>query len=345
MKALVTGGGGFLGQYIVEQLLAQGDQVRIFSRGDYPRLRGLGVETFHGDLRSFNEVRNACEDQDVVFHVAAMPGIGVWRKPFYEINVLGTINVIQACLDCGIEKLIYTSSPSVTDNGTPQKGIDETTPYPKKFLAYYPETKAIAEKYVLSANGSSWSDRGVSIRGGQGNLLTCALRPRLIWGPRDQSLIPRLLSRARAGKLMQVGDGTNLLSVTYVENAARGHLQACAALKAGSPVAGSAYYLAQPEPINCWEWINVVLKMAGLPQVTKKISFKSAWNLGLLLELFYKATFQKGEPLMSRFLATQLAQSYWFDISKAKRDFGYDPQISTEEGLRRLADYIRLKNF
>ncbi len=341
MRAMVTGGGGFLGQYIAEQLMAQGDRVRIFSRGDYPRLRKLGAETVRGDLRSYEDVLTACKGQDVVFHVAALPGIGVWRKPFYEINVLGTFNVVQACLDCGVEKLIYTSSPSVTDDGHPQEGIDETTPYPKKYLAFYPETKAIAEKFVLKTNGQSWSEQGKRIRGQEGCLLTCALRPRLIWGPRDQSLIPRLLSRARSGKLVQVGDGTNLLSVTYVENAAQGHLQACAALSATSPVAGSAYYLAQPEPVNCWEWINKVLNMAGLPSIQKKISFRTAWNIGAFLEFVYKITLQKSEPAMSRFVSTQLAQSYWFDISKAKKDFGYDPQISTEEGLYRLEKYIK----
>ncbi|MDO5580364.1 MAG: NAD-dependent epimerase/dehydratase family protein [Planctomycetia bacterium] len=340
MRALITGGGGFLGQYIVEQLLQRGEKVRVFSRKKYPELEKAGAESFQGDLRSYDQIEAACSGMDVIFHTAALPGISVWRKPYYETNVLGTQNVVAAALRCGIKKLICTSSPSVADGGKPQCGVDESVPYPKKFLAWYPETKAIAEKFVLEKNGARWTDLNDQGKAQSGQLWTCALRPRLIWGPRDHHLIPRLLDRARSGRLMQVGDGKNKLDMIYVENAAKAHLLACDALEKDSPVAGKAYYLSQGEPVLCWNWINEILKQQGLPPVKRKISFRFAYILGSVFEFLYKITFRTSEPPMSRFLATQLAQSYWFDISNAKNDFGYEPEISTEEGMKRLNEYL-----
>ncbi|MDO4586545.1 MAG: NAD-dependent epimerase/dehydratase family protein [Planctomycetia bacterium] len=360
MKNLVIGGGGFLGLYIVEQLIRRGESVRVMGRGNYPELTELGVEVFRADLRDRERVFAACADCNVVYHTASLPGISLKRQPFYETNVLGTQNVIDACLAHRVSKLIYTSSPSVTDAGVPQLGVDESTPYPRRFLSYYQETKAIAEQLVLQSNGMSFDDHIVSQWGffpklnqskrsnavlSQSSevLLTCALRPRLIWGPRDHHLIPRLLERAKKGNLVQVGDGQNMLDMIYVENAALAHLLAADALEANSPVAGSVYYLSQGEPVNCWNWINQILELVGLPTVKKRISFKMAWTLGACYEGFYRLFRLNGEPPMTRFLATQLAQSYWFDISKAKKDFNYRPFISTEEGMKRLAECFLLQ--
>lgn len=333
MRVLITGGGGFLGRYIVGQSLAQGDEVRVFSRGDYPELKALGAEVIRGDIRNQTQIKDACRSIDVVFHTASLPGISVWRQPFYEINVVGTQNVLTACCECGVNKLVYTSSPSVTDGGQQQCGVDETTTYPNKYLAWYPETKAIAERLVLAANGTK-------LASGE-QFATCALRPRLIWGPGDTHLIPRLLERAKAGLLAQVGDGTNVLDITYVENAASAHLAAAAVLTPHGPVAGNAYYISQGEPVNCWEWINTVLKMVDLPPIRKRVSFNAAWRTGFCLEMTYRLLGRTDEPPMTRFLATQLAQSYWFNIDRAKNDFGYRPLISTEEGLQLLVNDVK----
>ena len=169
----------------------------------------------------------AAEQVDVVFHSAAVAGIwGPWEH-FHSVNTTGTLNVIEACRRAGVRKLIYTSSPSVTFDGGDQCGINETQPYPTRWLCHYPHTKALAEQAVLRANG-------------QQGLLTCALRPHLIWGPRDAHLVPRLFDRARRGRLRQVGNATNLVDMVHVENAAQAHLLAADALSEHSPVAGSA---------------------------------------------------------------------------------------------------------
>ena len=328
MHALVTGAGGFLGLYIVEQLVARGDRVRGFCRGEYPELRRLGVEVVQGDLRDRERVVSTCEGIDAVFHVGGLSGIwGPWKQ-FHDVNTIGTENVIEGCRQHGVSRLVYTSSPSVTFDGRDQCGVDESAPYSRRWLCNYPRSKALAEQAVLAAIGS-------------GGLHTCALRPHLIWGPRDRHLIPRLLERARAGQLRRVGDGRNLIDMTYVENAAAAHLQAADSLRPGSPVGGRAYFVSQGEPVNCWDWIGEILAHAGLPPVKGSISTQLAWSAGAVLEVFHHLFRPRTEPRMTRFLAAQLGRSHYFDIQRARDDFGYSPAISTAEGMRRLTESLQ----
>ena len=329
MFALVTGGGGgFLGRHIVDQLLARGDRVRVLSRSESPDLTALGVECHIGDIRDAACVERACSGVDTVFHTAAVPGIwGRWET-FHSINTVGTEHVIASCRKAGVGKLIYTSSPSVVYDGSPHVMADESLPYPQSYLCAYPHTKAIAERAVLEANSP-------------GQLLTVSLRPHLIWGPRDNHLIPRLIQRARRGQLRQVGDGTNEISMAYVENVAAAHLQACAALHDSAPCAGRAYFINEPEPVRLWEWVNRLLGIAGLPPVKKRISARAAHAIGSGMELVYRALHIQSEPRMTRFLAAQLSQSHSYRIAAAQRDFGYRPLVTVEEGLRRIEPELR----
>jgi nucleoside-diphosphate-sugar epimerase len=248
---------------------------------------------------------------------------------YHAVNVLGTEHVVQACLQKGVGRLVFTSSPSVTFDGfkkmgADQNGIDESAPYAARWLCHYPHSKALAEQRVLAANK-------------QGRLLTCALRPHLVWGPRDTHLIPRLIDRARRGRLRRVGAGQNRIDISYVENAAEAHLLAADALKPGSPVAGSSYFISQGDPVNCWDWIDQVLALAGLPTVNKSMSFHAAWRLGGIFDRVYSLARLTGDPPMTRFLAAQLATNHWFEIGRARHDFGYFPRVSTDEGMERLA--------
>jgi nucleoside-diphosphate-sugar epimerase len=327
-QMLVTGGGGFLGLYIVEQLVARGDRVRVLCRGTYPRLKELDVECVAGDVRDAAVVARACAGVDTVFHVAAVAGIwGPWEH-YHGINTSGTENVIAGCRQHGVARLVYTSSPSVIYDGGDHLGATESLPYPSRYLCHYPHAKALAERAVLAASGT-------------GDLVTVALRPHLIWGPRDNHLIPRLIARAKSGRLRRVGTGNNLISMSYVENAAHAHLLAADRLVAGSPVAGQAYFINEVEPVNMWQWIDELLKLAGLPPVRKTISSRAAYAIGGLLESVYSATRLPGEPPMTRFLAQQLGGTHYYDISKAIRDFGYAPLVSVAEGLRRLEPELK----
>ncbi len=327
MHALVTGAGGFLGLYVTEQLVARGDRVRTFSRRHYPELEHLGVEVIRGDLRDRAAVLAACDGVDCVFHVAGVAGIwGPWDA-FYSVNTLGTRHVIEGCRKHQVGRLVYTSSPSVTFDGSPQHNVDETAPYPTDWMCHYPHTKALAEQAVLQASDD--------------NLATCSLRPHLIWGPRDAHLIPRLLTRARSGRLRRVGDGTNLIDMIYVENAAQAHLLAADALLDRPAAAeGKPYFLSQGEPVSCWDWIDQILALAGLPPVRKSISLPAAWRLGRVCEAVYRVLRIRREPPMTRFLAAQLGSSHHFDISAARQDLGYHPAVDTDEGMRRLARWL-----
>lgn len=322
MKTLVTGGGGFLGRYIVEQLLAQGDTVTVFSRGVYPELEALGAQVMRGSLQDAAAVQKACTGMDAVFHVAAKAGLwGPWDE-YYAINVTGTENVITACQKQGVPKLINTSSPSVIFDGCSQEGVNEDIPYPERYESPYPHTKALAEQSVTQANGKS--------------LLTVSLRPHLIIGPRDNHLLPGLLAAARARRLPQVGDGSNRVDLTWVEDAARAHLLAAEALKPGSPVAGGIYFITQGEPVTLWTWIRALLRDLNLPEPRLRLSLPVARMLGSVLESAHRSLKLPGEPRMTRFLASELAQSHTYDISRARRDFGYHPQISMAEARTRL---------
>jgi nucleoside-diphosphate-sugar epimerase len=335
MHALVTGGGGFLGGYIVEALLARGDRVRSFGRGEYPQLQEQGVEVVRGDIREPDAVSVACSNIDCVFHVAAMPGISMHAKVYDEVNRVGTENVLSACRAAGVMRLVYTSSPSVVFAGDDQCGIDESTPYDFAWMeshrAYYSLSKARAEEMVLAANDQA--------------LRTCALRPHLIWGPGDTHLVPRLIARARSRRLRRIGNGTNLVDIAYVENAAEAHLLAADALarpaaEETSP-SGKAYFISQGKPVNCWDWIDGILSLAELPPVAKSVSANTAMRVGALCETVYRMLGIKSEPPMTRFLAAQLATSHWFDISAARRDLGYEPRVSTAEGMQRLGEWLR----
>jgi nucleoside-diphosphate-sugar epimerase len=328
MNALVTGGAGFLGLYITEQLAARGDKIRVMSRHNNPRLAELGVEWQPGDIRDKAACERACAGIDTVFHVAAIPGIwGPW-KLFYETNTLGTLCMLDACVKQRIPKFVYTSSPSVIYDGADHLGIDESHPYPTSYLCHYPHTKALAEKAVLAANG-------------QNGLSTVALRPHLIWGPRDTQLIPRLIQRARSGRLMRVGDGTNLISMSYVENVAAAHLQAADKLSPNSPPAGHAYFINELEPVNLWSWIDYLLGHGGLSPVRKKISAGAAYTVGALCEGVYRAFGLRKEPPMTRFLAQQLSGSHYYAVGRAQRDFGYNPAVAVDEGMRRLEPELK----
>lgn len=327
MKALVTGGGGFLGGAVVRLLRARGDAVRSFTRSAYPWLDELGVEQSLGDLADYAAVERAAQGCDIVFHVAAKAGAWGRYSDFFNTNVTGTQNVIAACKKLGIGKLVYTSTPSVVHGGDDIEGGNESLPYPKHFDAYYTQTKTEAEKAVLAANGP--------------DLATVSLRPHLIWGPGDPHLIPRILERARAGKLRRIGSRPVKVDVTYIDNAADAHVLAGDRLAVGSPVAGKAYFISNGEPVELWGFIDRILAVAGLPPVTRTISVWKARLAGTLLEWVYWLLRLPGEPPMTRFVAVQMSTSHWYDISAARRDLGYEPQVTIEEGLKRLAEQLQ----
>ena len=327
MKALVTGGGGFLGSAIVRRLVARGDTVRTFQRGQYPELDTLGVESIRGDLTDYVAVKKAVCDIDVVFHVAAKAGVWGRYRDYHASNVVGTRNTLEAASGAGVAKFVFTSSPSVVFDGSDENGITEAVSYPGKYLAYYPRTKAEAEKRVLAASSPTFA--------------TIALRPHLLWGPGDPHLVPRIVSRAKSGRLRLIGDGQNLVDSTYIDNAADAHLLAADHLFPGAPCAGKAYFLSNGEPLPMAELLNRILAAARMPPLTRSISARKAYVAGAAMECVYRMLNLKSEPLLTRFIARQLSTAHWFDLTAIRRDLGYHPEVSIDEGMRRLAESLR----
>jgi 2-alkyl-3-oxoalkanoate reductase len=325
---LVTGGTGFLGRVVVGRLLESGRSVSVLGRTPDAALESRGVRFVRASLEDEAAVRAACRGMESVFHIAAR--VGVWGKhsEYYRANVLGTQAVLAGCTEHGVRRLVYTSTPSVVYNGRDLAGVDESLPLTTRCPSPYPLTKAVAEAAVIAANGAG--------------LRTVALRPHLIWGPGDPHLVPRILERARAGRLRIVGAGRNRVDMVHVENAADAHLAAEEALaKDEAPAAGRAYFITNGEPVYLWDWINALLVALSLPAVTKSVSLRAASAAGLACEAVWTALRLGGEPPMTRFVAAELAKDHWFNISAARRDLGYAPRVGMAEGTARLVESLR----
>jgi len=326
---LVTGGGGFLGSAIVRLLRERGQAVRSLARHLYPQVDALGAAQLQGDVADPAIVSAAVEGCGTVFHAAAKAGLWGSYAEYHHSNVVGTENVIAACRKHGVRRLIYTSSPSVVFTGHDLEGVDESVPYARQYDAAYPATKAIAEKLVLANNDST--------------LATVSLRPHLIWGPGDNNILPRIYARARAHRLFRIGRRNPLIDLTYIDNAALAHLLAADRLEPGSRISGRAYFIAQGQPVPLWDMVNRFLEVAHLPPVTRSIPLPLAVMLSGSLETIYTLLRLPGEPQMTRFLARELSTAHWYNLDAARRDLGYSPKVSIEEGLRRLAESIHPK--
>ncbi|MBU6333758.1 MAG: NAD-dependent epimerase/dehydratase family protein [Chloroflexi bacterium] len=321
MRALVTGAAGFIGGALTRQLLAAGHQVVAVVRRDVPALRAAGVALHHIDLAAADgaavagALRQACDGCDVVYHVAARAGVAGPMTAFYAANVVATVRMLQAARAAAVAALVYTSTPSVVFGDEPIAGADESAPYPARLSSAYATTKALAERAVRQF----------------ADVPTVTIRPPLVWGPGDPHLIPRLVARARAGRLAQIGDGTNRVDVTFVENAAEAHRLAAAALLAGRIAGGRVFFIGQEQPVALWPFIGEILRRSGAPAVRRRLSPALAWQLAGAFEALAGITGR--EPPLTRLVVAQLSRDRWFDQTAARRELGYGPSISLEAGL------------
>lgn len=345
--AFVTGASGFIGGKIAERLLADGRKVRVLSRRPLPELEAKGAEVILGDLDDHHALERGCHSSETVFHVAGR--VGVWgpRRDFFRVNVDGTQRLLAAARDAGVHRFVYTSSPSVVYSGGDLRNVDESAPLCLHAPCAYPTSKAAAEMVVLQAHSA--------------NLATIALRPHLVWGPGDKNVVPRIMALARAGKLKVVGEGTNKVDLTHIANVVDAHLLAEGAIMGGSTApmprtssahgtrptggpGGRAYFITNGEPVILWEWINRVLKGVGLPPVTKNVPLPVAYAVGGFLEAWWRVSGRAGEPPMTRFVAKEMATDHWFNIAAARRDLGYHPLVTVEQGTAELIEHYKAGN-
>lgn len=326
-QILVTGGGGFLGSHIVKRLLEKGHVVRSFQRSAVPELEALGAHVIRGDISDEAAVQNAVSGCDAVIHTAALAGIWGPFDTYYRINVTGTETVVAAAQQAGVGYLVHTSTPSVVYNGQPIEGGDESLPYGEAIPCAYAATKVLAEKAALMADVA-------------GQMRTCALRPHLIWGVGDPHLVPRILAKARSGRLRIVGEGTNRVDLTHVTHAAEAHLNALDALIDGR-AGGEAFFISDGAPVNLWQWVNELLTALGEPPITKHLSAAMAYRLGGICERVWRLGNLASEPPMTRFVATELSKSHWFRLAKARNTLQFHPKETTDVAFKSLIDSLR----
>jgi len=330
-RVLVTGGGGFIGLALTRALCGQGVEVRVLGRHHYPKVQVAGAKSIQGDIRDLDAVVKAASGCDTVFLVAAKAGIWGPFSEYYAINVLGTLNVLAACQKQEVAHLVYTSTPSVVFDGQNLEGVDESAPYATKPICHYARTKIIAEQKVLMATGSG--------------LKTTAIRPHLVWGPGDTNLIPRLMARGRSRDLCIIGTGNNLVDIAYIDNVVYAHLLAAKNLATTGTASGRSFFIGQEQPVQLWDWINNLFSLMDMPPVKKKLSLAKAKTIGSLFEMVYTLCQIEQEPKMTRFLAEQLAMSHWFSRKQAEMVLGYTDQVTTNQGVEKLVQWLQRKTY
>lgn len=332
-SSLVTGGCGFLGRYLVDALVRRGDSVTVLDHRVDPWRSD--VRFLSGDICDPRLVDDACAGAGAVFHNASLVHTKHSRvEQVRAVNIDGTRNVLAACRRAAVPRLVYVSSASVVYEGRDIENGDESLPYARSFPAPYAETKRIAEEEVLRASGD-------------GGVLTCAIRPHVIFGPGDNRLLPAILTRAREGKLkFTVGRGDRLSDFTYVSNIVDACLAADERLSPGSPVAGQAYFITNGEPTNFWDFVRRVLLGLGYPPPRRAIPYSVAYAAAAVRETF--DTLVRGGTLhaeegLSRFAIRYICTHHYFSHAKATRDLGYRPQVNMLDGIRRCVEDLRAR--
>ena len=324
MRVLLTGATGFLGRAIARRLGEAGYEVAALVRAHDAALDADRVEQRVGDVVAIDSVIAAAAGCDAVVHAAARADAFARLDDYYDVNVRGTGNVLAACEHAGVRRLVFTSCAGVVVDGSDLNGVNETQGLPARAASPYLATKVLAERHVLAANGAG--------------LATVALRPHLLWGPDEPRLLPRLVALARAGRLRLFGEGTRKIDCCYVDNAADAHLAALERLAPGSAIAGKAFFITQGEPASVEGFFNGLLRAAGYPVETRRLSAPLARLLASTAPLRRAVT--GTEPLLTRDALALFARNTWFNIAAARRDLGYLPRVGTAEGLARLSAHL-----
>lgn len=315
MRVLITGGTGFIGRSLGAALLRQGYAVRLMGRRLDPvaPLVAAGAEAVCADLRDAAAVDAACAGVAAVCHAGALSAPWGRREEFFGVNVTGTANVVAACRRHGVGRLVAISSPAVVFAGRDIVDAREDAPYPRRFSSTYALTKRLAEELVRAAP----------------DLPSVILRPKAVFGPGDEALLPRLVAAARAGRLPQIGAGRNLVDLTYVENVV--HAIELALHSEAAP--GHTYTITNGEHVPLWGLLRMVLRRLGVPARLRPVPLGAMLAVAALMEA--RAALSGREPLLTRYTVAILARTQTYDIGAARRDLGYTPRISVAEGVER----------
>ena len=338
-RCLVLGGSGFLGGHLIEALLSDQSQetkVITFDLNPYKHHNSdatSSIEVRTGTITQLGDIVQACENVDVVYHcISANPMDNRNQSLMWNVNVEGTKKVIEACKQCNVPKLVYVSTASVVFDGSDLLDIDESRPYPRRYIDYYSYTKAEAEKLVLDANKDS--------------MLTCAIRPSSIFGERDPMFVPRLVEAGRKGKTKYIiGNGKTKLEFTYVGNVADACILASEKLTPGSGIGGQAFFITNDETCLFWEKTGLILGDLGYPKPSVCIPAIVCLVIAMIIEIILiliSPLYKPSQPLsFTRHRVRLLTTHRQISCSKAKKCLGYQPRVSLDEGMQRTIDYFQ----
>ena len=321
MTVLVTGGSSLIGGAVARALAARGDDVCAVQRSQ-PDL-GAGVRVEQADIADADAVHDLMRGCDAVVHLAAKVGVMGERADYERVNVTGTANVLAAARECGVSRVVHVSSPSVAHDGTAIIGGGADEAITDHGTAWYPLTKAQAERNALAADSDS--------------MAVTVLRPHLVWGPGDTQLVGRIVERAAAGRLALVAGGRALVDTTYIDNAVDALVAALDAVEPGAACAGKAYVVANGEPRPIRELVAGICAAAGVEFAPREVPLAAARRIGSVIEAAWRS---EKEPPLTRFLADQLGTAHWFDPRPMRDDIGWTPTVSIDEGLARLAEWF-----
>ena len=317
MRVLVTGGRSLLARHVVQQLMDRGDDVVVLQRTS----SGLACDEVLGDITDAGAVGQAVRGAEAIIHCAARVSVtGPWSE-FERVNVVGTRVLLAAARASGVRRFIHISTPSVAHIGRSLVGAGAGPAEPDRARGHYARSKAMAELEVLAGDGP--------------DLAVVALRPHLVWGPGDEQLIGRIVSRARQGRLVILGSGAALIDTIVVENAADAIIHALD--RAEQPqVRGGVFVLSNGEPRPVAELLREIARACGAPAPQRHVPVRIAWLAGWIAERVWRGLGKSTDPPMTSFLAEQLSTAHWFDQRDVRRALEWTPRVSIDEGLRRL---------
>lgn len=328
MKALVTGATGFLGGSLVRRLHGMGWDVTGLGRNPKKlnELEDVGVHPFRADISKKDQLLDAFKGQEIVFHCAAFPSPWGNYELFYQANVIGTRNVVRACLENEVKRLVYVSTPSIYFDYNSRMNVKESDPLPEP-VSNYARTKLLAEEEI---------DKGFA-----NGLAVISIRPRALFGEGDTVIFPRLIRRLKSGGLPILGDGENMVDLTYIENALDALL-----LCAESPdsALGKKYNISNGQPVKIWKLIERICDELKYLRPRRRISYRAAYVAAGVMESVFSLIPFSPEPPLTRFSVSMMANNSSLNISAAQNELGYQPKISIEEGVGRFLKWWKGKN-
>jgi nucleoside-diphosphate-sugar epimerase len=315
----VTGGSGFIGGRLIERLISEGWTVRALARSasSAEKVRAAGAEPVDGDLDRTDAMRAGAQRCAVAFHAAAH--LGEWgpRSEFEQVNVAGTRNAIEACRAAGVRRFVHVGTEAGLIAGNALVNVDETAPLRPDSKAAYAATKARAEQVVRQANGNG--------------LETVVIRPRLVWGRGDTTILPALVEAVRRGRFAWIGGGHHLTSTTHVDNTVHGLVLGA---ERGRP--GDVYFVTDGEPVIFRAFVTELLGTQGVEMPDRNMPAPLARVAASASETAWRVLPLKGQPPVTRLAVWLSSLECTIDISKAREQLGYEPVRTRDEGMQDL---------